>query len=75
MRALEIGRFIFDLNEDNVSDEDVQKLDYPDHQDRKIRQGGNENTGILRRIGRKNILEDVYYYHIYPIYYVTFLVI
>ena len=56
MRALEIGRFISDLNEDNISDEDVQKLDYPDHQDRKIRQGGNENTGILGRIGRKNIL-------------------
>ena len=61
MRALEIGRFIFDLNEDNISDEDVQKLDYPDHQDRKIRQGGNENTGILRRIGRKKYIgEDVY---------------
>ena len=69
MRVLEIGRFISDLNEDNVSDEDVQKLDYPDHQDRKIRQGGNENTGILGRIGRKIYIgEDVYYYHIYQIY-------
>ena len=69
MRVLEIGRFISVLNEDNISDEDVQKLDYPDHQDRKIRQGGNENTGILRRIGRKIYIgEDVYFYHIYPIY-------
>ena len=72
MRVLEIGRFISVLNEDNVSDEDVQKLDYPDHQDRKIRQGGNENTGILGRIGRKNILGRMFTNHIYPIYYVTF---
>ena len=68
-----IGRFISDLNEDNVSDEDVQKLDYPDHQDRKIRQGGNENTGILGWIGRKNILGRMFTIIIFTQYTVCYI--